>query len=242
MDHWLPFLAEPGARPRLFVFPHAGAAAQTFIPWRSKLSSVHVEPLELPGRGTRLAEAPDWRMAPLVHDLIDAILPDLDHPFAFYGHSMGALIGYEVARVLADEGLPTPYVLAISGHEAPHQPRAPLRGHDSDDATFARELTAWGGARAEWLEDQELRALFFPVLRADFYALNDYVHASGPPLSCALHAFGGQGDPFVDAARLDVWSQRTTGSFTRTLFPGDHFFLLNTPEPFLAALDAALAR
>jgi len=214
------------ARLRLFCFPYAGAAAQIFRSWSGGLpETIDVCAVELPGRGTRLREAPFRALSPLVRALSGELRPYLDRPALFFGHSMGALIAFEVARHLQKEGRSTHH-LFVSGRSAPRLPPRDRPLHAMPDARFIEELRALGGTPERVLQDPDLMRMLLPVLRADFALCETYVYdGAGSPIDCPITAFGGCSDPEVGAEQLQGWRAETGGSFCLRLFPGDHWFL-----------------
>ncbi len=224
---------DPQARLRLLCFAYAGGGPPIFHHWAGGLpAGVEVCAVQLPGRGARVREAPFTRLAPLVETLASALRPDLDKPFALFGHSVGALIAFELARALRRRGQPLPAHLFVSGCGAPQLPDPRLPIHALPDGEFVAELAQLGGTPAEVLAHAELMALLLPALRADFALSETYVCAEEPPLACPVTAFGGVDDARVSRDRLEGWREQTVGSFTLRLFPGDHFFI-NTARPAL---------
>lgn len=210
---------------RLFCFPYSGAGASAFAAWTGAFPArVEVCPVQLPGRETRLSEPAFRRMSQLVPALARGIAPFLDRPFAFFGHSLGALIAFELARFLGREPGLTPVRLFASGHRAPH-----LAGggevHRASDAALGQKLREINGTPAEVLENPELRALLFPIFRADFEISETYAYEPQEPLSCPLCALGGLSDPHVDAEGLSEWRRHTAAEFEVQRFAGDHFFI-----------------
>lgn len=232
----------PAARLRLFCFPYAGGGASLFREWADEVpGNVDVCPVQLPGRERRMAEDPFTRMEPLREALAEGLRPLLDLPFAFFGHSMGALIAFEVARELRRSGGPQPTRLFASGCRAPHLPEIQPPTHHLPEAAFLEEIRRMGGMPRELLDAPELLELLLPVLRADMELCETYEHAPGPTLECPVTVFGGQEDPEVPAGDLDSWSELTTGECRVQLFPGDHFFLQTGAPVFLRTLRQELA-
>jgi medium-chain acyl-[acyl-carrier-protein] hydrolase len=233
-DRWFPFLRpRPGAEVRLFCFPYAGGGASVFRDWAGRLPG-HVEvcPVQLPGRETRFREPAFTRLAPLVEALAKSLPPKLDRPFAFFGHSMGALVAFELGRRLQrDHGL-QPTRLFVSGCAAP-QSRAPGKTiHALPTAEFREELHRLNGTPAAILDNDELMELLLPTLRADCSLCETYTYVAGPILTFPITALGGLGDDTVSRQDLDAWGEQTTGPFRLLLLPGDHFFL-NSARPLL---------
>lgn len=227
---------------RLFCFPYAGGSAATFRRWSKALPpTVEVCPVLLPGREARLGEAAFSNVAPLLEALVPALVPHLDKPFVLFGHSMGALVAFELARKLRRESKPLPEHLFVSAREAPDfaltQP--PLSHLPDDD--FIHALSRFNGSEQGALQHPELMKLMLPSLRADFALHEQYQYLEEPALECPITAFGGLQDTATEADGLNAWRAFTSGSFTRRMFPGDHFFI-NSPSFFLTAFSQELQR
>jgi medium-chain acyl-[acyl-carrier-protein] hydrolase len=223
---------------QLFSLPHAGGISSLYEAWRPLLApTIELVPIELPGRGRRLSERPLRSLERLTEDLTAGILLSLHPPFAFFGHSMGAVLAFECARTLSVAHGYDPLVLFASGHRAPQlSPRDGRQIHGLDDASFlawARELS---GGLNDALEHAELRDLFLPVLRTDLTAMETYVYRPGRPLACDIVALGGIDDPYVSEAELAAWAEQTTGDFHMQLFPGNHFFIHHKADQVTAEI------
>ena len=229
-------LARPDADVRLFCIPHAGSGAAQFHSWAAALpSSIELYAVRLPGRENRRAEPPFRDVVGAAAALGEAIAPLLDRPFAFFGHSMGALIAYELARSVP------PDWLFVSGRRAPHVPDREFPIHQLPEGAFVDAMTRrYGVSATSLLHDPELRALFVPVLRADFEAVERYQYRAAPPLDCPITAFGGLTDPRADPEGLHAWRGYTTGEFDMRLFPGDHFFHQTLRDKVVAEIARAL--
>ena len=221
---------------RLFWFPHAGGGAAG-VPARAFPA---ICPVRLPGREARIAEAPFERMEPLVGALADAIRPYLAQPFAFFGHSMGAAVAFELARVLRRRGLPLPKLLVASGARAPQFRRNYTPPPAPGDKQFLEELQRLQGIPEELIEDAALMRAILPALRADAGLYRGYAYAEDAPLECAIRAYGGAADSNVRREQLAAWAEQTTASFAVRLFPGGHFYMQAGKAEFLAALAADL--
>lgn len=231
------------ARIRMFCFPFAGGGALTFRTWHDHLpSTVEVCAIQLPGRGNRLREPPLDRMGPLVQALVPALIPYLDRPFVFFGHSMGALIAFEIARQLRSEFVIGPKHLFVSGRAAPQIPEAERRTYDLPEPEFVDELRRLNGTPKEVLEHPELLGLMIPILRADFAICQNYVCSPEAPFSFPLTAFGGLQDEDISRQHLDQWREQTTAEFKMQMFPGDHFFLQMAQPLLLQAIAQELER
>lgn len=241
---WLQrFLPRPHARARLFCFPYAGVGAAVYRLWPAALpTDLEVCSIQLPGRGNRMNEPALPSIPALVEALLPVLRPQLDLPFAFFGHSMGAVLANEVARALRTQGL-TPRHLIVSGRRPPHWPNPDPALHLLPDAEFVSEINRrYGGIPAEVAQHKELLDLLLPCLRADIAALE--THTPSPtrePLSCPISVFGGAADPLTPRAHLDAWRSETSAAFRVRVFPGDHFYLNPGREALLADLAVTLA-
>lgn len=230
----------PRAEARLFCFPYAGGGDSIFRAWQKVLpEAIAVCPVQLPGRGARISEPPFTELGLLVRAAAQALAPHLDKPFAFFGHSMGALVGFELARHLRRGGGPQPVHLFVSGRCSPQTLKEPL-ADDLPDSEFREALRRYNGTPAEVLENPELMELLLPAVRADFAVCKSYVHAPEPPFSFPVTAFGGLEDPGVSRECLDGWREHTTGPFVLRMLPGDHFFLNTSTRPLLEAIAKEL--
>lgn len=223
---------------RLFCFPYAGGSASIFRGWAEKLpASVEVCAVQLPGRGSRLLEPAITRMPRLIKALAPAILPYLDKPFAFFGHSMGTAMSLELARYLRNKSGVEPHQIFVSGGRAPQISSTESPSYNLPEAEFLKELRRLNGTPAEILEHPELMKLLLPVLRADFELVQTYVYRQGKPLSCPITAFGGTLDKEVGLRRLQAWRAQTTAEFSLHMIPGNHFFI-HTSQPLLLSFLA----
>jgi medium-chain acyl-[acyl-carrier-protein] hydrolase len=233
-DSWIAFRKpNPQARLRLFCFPYAGTGASIFRTWSDGLpADVEVCPVQFPGRGTRLMESPFTQLSPLVQALAEALVPLLDKPFAFFGHSLGALVGFELARQLRRHSGVQPVGLFVSADRAPQIPPRDRPLHALPEGEFLNELRRLNGIPGKVLEDIELMQIMLPVLRADFAVYETYVYTTEPPLDCPISTFGGLQDHRVSRGDLEAWRDQTNASFSLQMLPGDHFFL-NKAQPLL---------
>jgi medium-chain acyl-[acyl-carrier-protein] hydrolase len=232
---------KPQAKLRLFCFHYAGGGALIFRPWSDSLPpTVEVCAIELPGRGTRLMEPPFTQLEPLIQELTRVLLPYLDKPFAFFGHSMGALVSFELARILRrDYGL-SPVHLFVSGRRAPQLPDPDPPIHTLPEPEFLDELRRYNGTPEAVLENAELMQLLLPSLRADFAVLETYVYTPEPPLECPITTFGGLSDREASRDELEAWRDQTSAAFSLEMFPGDHFFVHSAQPLLLQALSREL--
>jgi medium-chain acyl-[acyl-carrier-protein] hydrolase len=212
-----------------------------FQHWSRNLpSGVEVCPIQLPGRGKRWHEPPFTRLLPLVKAIAQGLLPYLDRPFAFYGHSMGAMISFELARLLRREGKPQPVHLFVSSSDAPHLGSTLQPIYDLPEPELMDELRRLNGTPKAAFEHPELMQLLLPLIRADFAVCQTYVYSDEPPLDCTISAFGGKQDPDVSRESLNQWRRHTTSAFSLRMLEGDHFFLHQGRQRFLDILSQDL--
>ncbi|WP_406284347.1 thioesterase II family protein [Streptomyces sp. NBC_00209] len=227
---------------RLFCFPHAGGGSGAFRGWHQALAPLaEVRPVVLPGRERRLKEVPYVAMEQLVAPLYEALVPFLDRPFAFFGHSMGAAVAYEVARRCTAEGRP-PVQLFVSGRRAPHLPARRRSYAELPDEAFLEQVGAMNGTPADVVGQPELFRLFLPCLRADFELNDTYRPLPGVRLACPVTALAGREDPEANTRELTAWSQVTSGASEVSTLPGDHFYLKDAPSALLDLVRTRIER
>jgi len=216
----------PDAELRLFCFPYAGSGAISFRSWSDLLPpTVEVYAIELPGRGTRMKEPLYTKMQPLVEAIAPVLLSKLDKPFAFFGHSMGAIVAFECCRLLRKNYGLLPVHLFVSGRNAPHVPDPDPSVHNASKAAFIQELRRFNGTPEEVLKSAALMEMLLPILRADFELLETYTYVKKPPLECPITAFGGLEDVKTTADGLEAWGEHTIDSFSLHELAGGHFFI-----------------
>jgi medium-chain acyl-[acyl-carrier-protein] hydrolase len=239
---WLAgFVPKPNARVRLFCFPYAGGAAQEFRSWSEALGEdVEVYPVQLPGRENRLSEPAFDELPRLLEGILDAFSARWSDPFVLFGHSMGALVAFELARELRRRVGTTPAHLFLSGRCAPRH-RDPARVlHSLPEADFIERLRDLDGTPEEVFANAELREVFFPTLRADFAVCERYRYRAETPLECPITVFGGSRDEEHPPALLEEWQAETSGAFALHMFPGNHFFIRTARQAVLATLGREL--
>ncbi|WP_243726870.1 thioesterase II family protein [Actinocrispum wychmicini] len=210
---------------RVICFPHAGGSASYYFRMSRALApEVEVLAVQYPGRQDRHAEQMIDSIPELTGRIVDALGEYDDRPFAFFGHSMGALVAYEVARTLQGRGGTLPRCLFVSGRQAPSVPH---RGktHATDDAGLLEELRRIGGTDPRFLDEPDLAAAIVRVTRNDYRAVDRYRWAPGPPLECPVTALTGANDPQAAVDEVAVWREFTSVGFDLRVFPGGHFYL-----------------
>lgn len=240
---WLQYWhRKPQARVRLFCFPYAGGGASIFRAWSEHLpQDIEVCPVQLPGREDRLLEKPFANLPTLLEALVPALLPYLDMPYALFGHSMGSLISFELARYLYQMAYShLPVYLFVSGHSAPQIPDPNPPAYHLSDSAFIEELRRLEGTPEELLQNTEFLQLLMPLLRADFALCDTYKYIHGKALNCPISAFGGLQDPEVPQDGISAWCIQTSGLFQLRFFEGDHFFLHKKQNALLQALSQDL--
>jgi medium-chain acyl-[acyl-carrier-protein] hydrolase len=222
---------------RLFCFPHAGGGASLYNSWADELpAQIEVCPVQLPGRENLRHRAPYAELRPLIDELLAVLREYLNLPFAFYGHSMGALVSFELTRRLRQGRLRQPYHLFVSSYCAPQLTRRTNQLHELPDPEFLSRVQELQGIPDALLEDAELIELFSPLLRADFSVCESYAYYDAEPLECGISSFGGTDDKRISAEELAAWRAQTRSSFKMRLFPGNHFFLNSSKQLVLRVI------
>lgn len=222
---------------RLFAFPFAGGGSAVFRQWPSMLTGVEVMAAKLPGRESRVREPAFRNMGDLVEALVPEIAPLLTKRYYFFGHSLGALVSFELARTLVKLGHPGPSKLFVSAFRSPDNPPTCRVLHGLPDSEFVAELQAYGGLPAQVLEREEILELLMPTLRADFSVFETHRFEPGPPVPFPIHAFCGSDDPVVSREEMLGWKHKTGSSFSLSAISGDHFFLMSAQRQLLAELQ-----
>ncbi|MEH2178730.1 thioesterase II family protein [Nostoc sp.] len=226
---------------RLFCFPYSGGSSLTFRTWSEGLpTTVEVCPIELPERGTQMKTALFSQLEPLVSAIALALLPHLNKPFVFFGHSMGALVSFELTRLLRKQYSLEPVHVFVSARRDPQIPDSDPPIHALPEPAFKEELRRLNGTPEVVLENTELMQLLVPILRADFAVLETYVYTAEPPLNCPITAFGGLQDREVNFDELQAWREQTNSAFSLQMFRGDHFFLHSAQLLLLQSLSQEL--
>jgi medium-chain acyl-[acyl-carrier-protein] hydrolase len=227
-SRWILHLSGPApadARRILLCFSHAGGGPNAWRPLgREMPEDTATLAIRLPGRETRIAEAPMLRCEDAVSAIADAMEYLPRTPDMLLGHSMGSLIAYETVRELERRGLALPRILAVAGMRAPDLPlrRAPV--YDAPAEAFVARLRLNGGTPSLVLDNPDMLRLFEPMLRADYQLYDTYLWQPGPPLGCAVVAFAGEEDAVCSVENVAGWRRHAGGAFVMKTFPGGHFF------------------
>jgi medium-chain acyl-[acyl-carrier-protein] hydrolase len=232
----------PQASLRLFCFPYAGAGSSIFTTWSHALPpDIELNLIHLPGRDGRIREPLQVDLSALVESLGESFHSRLDKPFAFFGHSMGALISFEVARYLRRQYARQPKHLFISSRPAPQltDPQADLYRLPGKD--FLDTVEDLYGVLPDIVkEDAGVLELFLAIMRADLTLIGTHQYHPEPALDCPISVFGGEQDQSVTADSLYAWREQTLNSFSMTMFPGDHFFIHSSRQALLQNLSQNL--
>jgi surfactin synthase thioesterase subunit len=208
-------------------FHHAGGGSSAFRGWGDFLApAIEVHAVQLPGRESRLRETPHTSVATLMEPLMQALAPLMDRPVAFFGHSMGALIAFELAHALHASKRTMPSQLFVSGRPPPHRANLMTPIHGLSEAELIRAV----GERYEpipeaVLQERELLDLLIPMLRADIQLVETAENRPLPPLDIPIHAFGGKEDHLVPEPDLLTWAEYTRAGSSLTMVDGNHFYL-----------------
>lgn len=220
-----------GGRPKLVCVHHAGGAASAFWQWRRHARpGLDIHAVALPGRESRIAEPRHRDLGELVDSLVGELDRVLAGPHILFGHSMGALIAYHLARRRLELGRRPPEALAVAGYAAPHLASVPIAVDDVSDEELARSLCAIGGLPPELLGRPEWLGPLLAVVKDDLRVCHSHRYTPTAPLPFPVHAFGGVDDPLVTEEQLAGWREHTAAEFTRTMVRGGHFLVTGGNE------------
>lgn len=240
-DQWIRrYHAPADGAVRLVCFPHAGGSANYFFPLSQSLSpDIEVLGVQYPGRQDRRHEKLIRSLTELADSIFAALQPWTDGPFAFFGHSLGAIVAFEVARRFQDRTGQTPLRLVVSGRGAPSR-KLNDRIHLLDDIGIVAELRRLGGTTNPFLDDQEWLEMILPAVRNDYEAIETYVYSPGPPLACPITALTGTSDHRIAVEDVRAWADHCTGDFEFRAFPGGHFFIESQFPDVASTISSAL--
>lgn len=235
---FLTFKKNLQATTRLFAFHHSGGGASAYFPWVKDLSpSIELVAIQLPGREGRFHEPLINRVEDITYNLSKGFSQYTDKPFFIFGHSLGALLGFEFAKSIQETYLIRPHHIILSATKAPHLPLCRNSLSQLDAPTLKAELSLYGGIANEIINDEELFNLFSPMLRSDFSIYENYHYSETHPLLCNMLALSGSADNSVQEEEILAWSQHTKGQFKHISFPGDHFFLKRHQNKILEIIN-----
>jgi medium-chain acyl-[acyl-carrier-protein] hydrolase len=225
------------AKVKVYCLPHAGGSASTYFRWtlQQQYPELDFTPVELPGRGSRLREPTLVNIDELTANLQQKLLSPPDGPYALFGHSMGALVAYELTARLVAADVPPPLCLVVSGVRAPSRPYLEPALRHLDDGALLAHFGTLGGIPDEVLAYPDLVGMLLAALRADL-ALLAGDRRPDLVLPVPITALGGADDPLVPSGSLDDWRSHTSARFRRRVFPGDHFFLQTEPLGVMAEI------
>ena len=226
----------------LFCFPYAGGSPYVFRNWKTRLQpEIATIALQAPGRAMRIAEIPHDSIGEIVAEIMRSFPTLEDRPFAFYGHSLGALIAFELARQLRREDRPQPCHLFVGGARPPHIGPILPRLHGLQEQAFLNGLQArYSGLPTAILDNPEALALFLPALRADFAAYESHAYRTESPLACPISGFAGERDALVPAGTVAGWEMHTSAAFDLQVLRGGHFFLEDSWEQLTDSIKREL--
>jgi medium-chain acyl-[acyl-carrier-protein] hydrolase len=231
------------ARFRLFCFPYAGGGSSAYRSWAAELpAEVELCLVQMPGRESRWKDTPFLNMTDLIGAVHDGLREHFDRPYAFFGHSLGGLVSFELARALRASGSRLPAHLFVSAHRAPQLPNPhPEMRHLDDDAFVDEIKRRYGGIPQAVLDTPDLLELVLPCLRADFTVFETYEYRDGAQLDIPISAFGGTSDGYVKREAIAEWASQTSQPFALRMLPGDHFYLQNERAAVLASIASAFS-
>jgi surfactin synthase thioesterase subunit len=228
---------------RLFCFPYAGAGASVFRTWRLPgRPAAEVWAAQPPGRENRLGEVPLHRIEPLLDRYVEKLGPLLDRPFAFFGHSLGAVVAYELTRLLRRSGGPQSVHLFLSAHRAPDRPPKREPVSPLDDAPFIDRMLEMAGASRSVVRHRDVLLALAPTIRADLELAETYRYHAEAPIGVPISCYGADDDSEVDLPDVAAWSRHTTAACRLLAFTGGHLFLLDRAGEILNDIAARLAR
>lgn len=240
-DAWIRrFHASEASGFRLVCFPHAGGSASFYFPMSRALHArAQVMAVQYPGRQDRHAEEPVSDIRALADRVAEALGDQPADRLILFGHSMGAVVAFEVAMRMERGPGGAPAMLIVSGRRAPSRSRDD-RVHLRDDTGLIAELKELSGPNASLLGNEEVLRMVLPTVRNDYRAIETHAYQPGAKISCAITAFIGDNDPRVSLDEARAWSEHTTGPFDLRIFRGGHFYLVDQQEEVVAGISDVL--
>lgn len=237
--HWFVRYSRGPAPARVLAFPYAGGGASVFRDWGARLPGAELYGAQLPGRERRLRETPIGDLEQLLDQLLAPCLALTDRPFVLFGHSMGALVAYELAHRLQARGR-IPLAVIVSAFRSPDLPARSRPLHALAEDELVAGLRGYGATASEVFEHPELLALLLPMVRADFRLHETYRFPGHRTLACPLTAIAASDDRHVPEEDMLGWGDKTTGPFAHRRVAGGHFYLLENPDLPLAEIQATI--
>jgi medium-chain acyl-[acyl-carrier-protein] hydrolase len=230
---------------KLFCFPFAGASAHIFSKWKSYLNQdIESIAIEYPGRGRRFGVQLCDTMPDLIDDMYSRILTEIDvAPFAFFGHSLGALVAFELSRRMQLRNERLPMNLFFSGHVAPNYIKNKREIYNLPDDQLVKEIIGYGGTAQEVFETAELKDLFMPILKADLKIADTYkLEDMGFKLNTSFDIFYSLGDQLLCDEGMFAWKDCTVRECRIKMFDGGHMYLLNKEKEIVTYINQILMR
>lgn len=242
-SHWFPFYKNDcKSKCQLFCLPYAGGGALVYRHWiKAFVRNISAVPIQLPGRENRIKELVPHDIPELVDQIGRMLIGHLDRRFAIFGHSLGAIVGFELARWLRREYGILPVHIFVSGRAAPQLPRCESPTYGLPDEEFLSEVEKFNGTPNVVLSNTEMMKVLLPILRSDFRLAETYEYSNEPPLACPLTAYGGMNDRTVSLEDLNSWKAQTCSEFAAELFEGDHFFLKSKENELISRIHSTLS-
>lgn len=238
---WIVRRPGPQRRLRLYCFAYAGGSAAAFESWQAAFDpAIEVCAIQLPGRGARFNEVPLTDMASVVTAVAEAILAQDRQPFALFGHSLGALLAFELTRYLKQRYLPMPVHLFVSACAAPQYRSVPRNLHLLPDDDFIAELRDYDGTPPQVLAHEELMRLVLPTVRADFLLAETYRYRASLRLNTPMTVFAGRQDARVSDEQVSGWQKEVSPGIEVQWCEGGHFFIHQGRDAVTARINAVL--
>ena len=217
---------------KLVCFPFSGGSSSIYLSWFKNIrENIEVYPVELAGRNKRFSEPLISSLEDTVKDLFHRLTGILQHPYAFFGHSLGCLIIYEMMQMLANEKHPLPIHVFLSGGVPPHYTKRDTNVHRLPDQEFLEEIVKMGGASTEFIKNKELQDIFLPIIRSDYKMFETHIPKPDKYVfPCDITVLAGTQDKLADTETAKKWSEYTVCRFEFVVFEGDHFFINKKSE------------
>lgn len=235
---YLKYKNNPDATIRLFCFHHSGGGASLYRPWIDYLSpNIELIAIQLPGREDRFTEPFCNNLKDITTILSEEFAIYKDKPFFVFGHSLGALISFELIKSIQKLYSLNPYHVIISATKAPHLPFRMKYLSQLDDHALKEELRIYDGIDELILNNKELLELFLPIIKSDFSIYENYNCLESIPIPCDILALSGDHDQTVTEEEILAWSRYTTGKFEHISFPGKHFYIKDHQKTILEIIN-----